>query len=103
MCVMRSVLQYTFPVERNEKLTHSMKIYAKQIPFADTEDFGIFQAIMSGQHPATPQEAPDGMQLLMEKCWAAEPGSRPEVAVILEELNHIKMRIRIENQDLTRR
>ena len=66
-----------------------MKIYAKKLPFADMEDVEILTFIViDGQHLEPPQEAPPGMQQLMENCWAAEPGFRPEVAMILEELNH---------------
>ena len=67
-----------------------LKIYAKEFPFADIEDYGIYHIIVGeNQHPEIPPKAPDAMRRLMENCWTPEPGSRPKAATIVEEIDRM--------------
>lgn len=54
--------------------------------------------VKNGEHPARPieqagfskaQDVPDTLWDLIERCWGNDPGSRPTMEVIVEELSHI--------------
>lgn len=40
--------------------------------------------VLRGLRPEVPGHMPDDYQLLMERCWASEPGDRPTVTLLLE-------------------
>ncbi|KAL0057918.1 Rho guanine nucleotide exchange factor [Marasmius tenuissimus] len=63
------------------------EIYAKRIPFIDFTEYGVYNSVvMEKRTPSPPPETPYGMRQLMEECWRAEPGGRPQAAKIVERI-----------------
>ncbi|KAJ8079062.1 Rho guanine nucleotide exchange factor [Marasmius tenuissimus] len=64
------------------------EIYAKQIPFEDVEEYGLYHiVVVENQHPEPPPQTPVGMRRLMTDCWRTDPGSRPKATSIVKEID----------------
>ncbi|KAI9023459.1 kinase-like domain-containing protein [Hyaloraphidium curvatum] len=53
---------------------------------SDKERMG---AILAGQRPRPPADAPKGLVELMARCWAADPEKRPEFAEVVRDLDAV--------------
>ncbi|KAK1216388.1 Rho guanine nucleotide exchange factor [Marasmius sp. AFHP31] len=72
------------------ELSRDMKIYAKCIPFEEHEEYGLYHiVVVRGQRPELPQDVPNGMRQMIEKCWQVEPGSRPKAATLVQEIGRM--------------
>ncbi|KAK1225235.1 hypothetical protein PQX77_011836 [Marasmius sp. AFHP31] len=66
------------------------EIYAKQAPFEDVEEYGIYHiVVVENQRPELPRQVPDGMRRLIKSCWRTEPGSRPKAVDIVDEIGRV--------------
>ncbi|KAK1216393.1 Rho guanine nucleotide exchange factor [Marasmius sp. AFHP31] len=74
----------------NGQLSRDTKIYAKCIPFEEHEEYGLYHiVVIRGQRPELPQDVPNGMRQMIEKCWQVEPGSRPKAATLVQEIGRM--------------
>ena len=54
-----------------------------QVPFAKSQPYAIMSMITKGVRPETPEDAPEGLIDLIEKCWAQNPDDRPTFVDIM--------------------
>ena len=64
------------------------------VPYWDiTNEGGVINAIMNGQRPQKPEAAESlgftsGVWGIVQRCWSADAGARPDVRTVLSYLNH---------------
>lgn len=49
-----------------------------------------------GVRPRIPPECPPSLGNLIERCWAADPATRPNMVTILDELENILIDVAID-------
>jgi serine/threonine protein kinase len=67
------------------------EISSGQPPFANYEnDFNLATKIVKGMRPEIISGTPLKYKELMEKCWDADPSKRPDISIVLLEMNEIE-------------
>ncbi len=67
------------------------EIAARQAPYADVGDDSIIKdEVKQGNRAEIPSDIPPSFAKLIKFCWAQNPGERPEVEVVLRELENCK-------------
>ncbi|KAK8892736.1 hypothetical protein M9Y10_029977 [Tritrichomonas musculus] len=88
-------LIYTPPETfKGEEYTKSSDVYSYAIivyeiiagehPFQDMSPFEIITKVVNGERPPIPSKVPECYRMLIEKCWAPDPNSRPTFAEIVQ-------------------
>lgn len=65
------------------------EVISRELPFEDEDPTNVGILTLSGARPdleAVPEDCPELLRQLMIKCWAQDPGQRPEFIEILEVL-----------------
>jgi hypothetical protein len=68
-----------------------LQAHTQLAPFSETENsWAVLSRIMAGDKPNWPTSVTDQTSLylsaLTERCWSAEPASRPKASEVVEEL-----------------
>lgn len=63
-----------------------MYSYCQTEPFEGIEMSALYNYLAQGNRPPKPDDCPDHMHRLMEKCWRFEIDDRPDFETILKEL-----------------
>lgn len=68
---------YSFGVVLWECLT-------RKVPWADVADVGVLSmAVVSGERPPVPENAPEDLAELARRCWSGDPTARPTLESVL--------------------
>ena len=66
------------------------EIFSKRIPYEDVRfEHMVCKAILSGERPPLPHEAPELLQELMTACWQPQPQDRPTINVVVQRLEYL--------------
>jgi len=90
-------LQDSRPTKESDCYALGMVIYevlSRQIPFASYRSATIIWKVISGERPKRPQGEEsvwftDDLWGILELCWEARPGGRPNIEAVLECLGRI--------------
>ncbi len=95
--------------ENREKYTNSADVYSfaiifsevltGEMPFEGMPQTNLLQRIRNGERPPLPDVdyCPDYLSELIEKCWATNPGERPQFPEICQMLAVCKQRILMQS------
>lgn len=74
------------------------EIYTRKEPFSQFRNYQKFkEAVVKNRvRPRIPEECPESLQNLIERCWNADPLLRPDFVTILDELEGILIDVAIE-------
>lgn len=74
---------YAFGVLLNE-------MFSRRKPFGETsQPAEIREKVVAGGRPEMALSAPEGVRALVARCWAQEPGERPDMPAVARELAKI--------------
>lgn len=57
-----------------------------QIPYGDTDDVNIREAVRAGERLEIPADVPKPMAALIERCWAQDATKRPSMREVVNAL-----------------
>jgi len=84
------------------RYTHKSDVYAFgtllwelwsncRVPFAVvTDNSEVARRVMAGARPGSPEGCPDAVYRLMQVCWRAKPGERPEFTEVKLQIHDIR-------------
>ena len=65
-----------------------MQVFSGEVPFSDRTAIMAVFAILGGERPPRPAHpsCTDDLWVLIQRCWAKDPHSRPEISEVLQNL-----------------
>lgn len=60
-----------------------------QLPYGETDDFSIREAVRSGERQPIPEDVPKPLAELIARCWAHEAKERPTMRRVVDELKKL--------------
>lgn len=62
----------------------TLEIYTRKQPFHDVEKEMVMSQVTEGKHPSLPDNCPEGLRDMMQRCWNADANARPSSQDVVE-------------------
>jgi serine/threonine protein kinase len=79
-------LKHSCPTESSDCYALGMVIYetiSGNVPFHEDADLTVFVKVIQGKHPPRGVKFRKSLWRMLERCWEAQPSSRPSIGDVL--------------------